>query len=64
MNFKKWLEDAGPTHDDYVNAGPYSGIRSKYRAKDNVAADDKQALTHKVMTKKLRRFGTIDSKLL
>lgn len=65
MNFKQWFEDVGLTHDDYVNKGPYSGIRSKYRtAEDPKPADGREGRLHKVMQKRLKKFGNIDSKLV
>jgi len=65
MNFKQWLEDAGLTHDDYVNKGPYAarGLKSKYRTKEAETSDEKDEIENRKMRKRLHRFGDIDPKL-
>jgi len=64
MEFKKWLEDAGITHDDYVNDAPYTarGVKSKFRAVDKPNGDA-ETREQKRLEKKVCKFGNIDSKL-
>lgn len=64
-SFKQWFEDAGITHDDYVNKGGIAakGVRSKYRTQDDAPDSKAIAQDAKEMNKKVSKFGKIDPKL-
>jgi len=69
LSFRQWLEDAGLTHDDYVNKGPYiaKGVRSKYRTKEDPVEESPENMEAKAAKQqqcRLKRFGNIDRTLM